>query len=147
MLIKQGFPDIDLFSRLFAAGNNVGKPLFFVRRNISTVLKMIGLIEAEVVNLGKEIERLERQQVIDFELSNATSVALKNNPMIEKAKGNPRATKEYKDAFSRAIRSKHGYEVMNFLKVGEESEGGYLVPDEFERTLVRALEEENVFRS
>lgn len=104
-------------------------------------------MEAEVVNLGREIERLERQQTIDFELSKATSAAIKNDPMIEKVKSNPRATKEYSDAFWKAIRNKHGYEVMNSLKVGEESEGGYLVPDEFERTLVQALEEENVFRS
>src|SRR5690606_21577866 len=31
-------------------------------------------------------------------------------------------------------------------KIGTDSEGGYLVPDEFERTLVEALEEENIFR-
>ena len=30
--------------------------------------------------------------------------------------------------------------------IGTDSEGGYLVPDEYERTLVEALEEENVFR-
>ncbi len=33
------------------------------------------------------------------------------------------------------------------LQVGTDSEGGYLVPDEFEHTLVEALEEENFFRS
>ena len=31
--------------------------------------------------------------------------------------------------------------------MGTDSEGGYLVPDEFEHTLVEALEEENCFRS
>jgi len=40
-----------------------------------------------------------------------------------------------------------GYEVLNALQVGTDSEGGYLVPDEFEHTLVEALEEENIFRS
>jgi HK97 family phage major capsid protein len=38
----------------------------------------------------------------------------------------------------------HG--VMDALQVGTDSEGGYLVPDEFERTLVEALEEQNIFR-
>ena len=38
-------------------------------------------------------------------------------------------------------------EVMNALQVGTDSEGGYLVPDEFERTLVEALEEQNIFRT
>ncbi len=36
--------------------------------------------------------------------------------------------------------------VMNALQIGTDSEGGYLVPDEYERTLVEALEEENIFR-
>ena len=36
--------------------------------------------------------------------------------------------------------------VVNALEEGTDSEGGYLVPDEYERTLVEALEEENVFR-
>ena len=36
--------------------------------------------------------------------------------------------------------------VVNTLEEGTDSEGGYLVPDEYERTLVEALEEENVFR-
>ena len=40
-----------------------------------------------------------------------------------------------------------GMEVLNALQVGTDSEGGYLVPDEFERTLVEALEEQNIFRS
>ena len=32
------------------------------------------------------------------------------------------------------------------MQVGTDSEGGYLVPDEFEHTLVEALQEENIFR-
>ena len=39
------------------------------------------------------------------------------------------------------------HEVMNALQIGTDSEGGYLVPDEYERTLVEALEEENIFRT
>ena len=34
--------------------------------------------------------------------------------------------------------------VMNALQIGTDSEGGYLVPDEYERTLVEALEEEKI---
>ena len=33
--------------------------------------------------------------------------------------------------------------VTNALQIGTDSEGGYLVPDEYERTLVEALEEGN----
>lgn len=41
------------------------------------------------------------------------------------------------------MRRKNFYDVENALQVGTDSEGGYLVPDEFESTLVEALEEEN----
>jgi len=36
--------------------------------------------------------------------------------------------------------------VKNALKVGSDPDGGYLVPDEFEHTLIEALEDENIFR-
>ena len=44
------------------------------------------------------------------------------------------------------MKNKNSYEIQNALQVGTDSEGGYLVPDEFERTLIDALQEENVFR-
>lgn len=37
-------------------------------------------MEADVVNLGKEIERLERQAAIDLELSRPTSQPITNQP-------------------------------------------------------------------
>jgi HK97 family phage major capsid protein len=36
--------------------------------------------------------------------------------------------------------------VHNALQVGQDSEGGYLAPDEFEKILIESLEEENIFR-
>ena len=39
-----------------------------------------------------------------------------------------------------------GAEVRNALSAGVDSEGGYTVPDEFERQLVQGLEENNIFR-
>ena len=58
-----------------------------------------------------------------------------------------RASDEYKRNFWNAMRLQgNPYEIRNALQEGTDSEGGYLVPDEYERTLVQALEEENVFR-
>lgn len=106
-------------------------------------------MEQEVVDLGKEIERLERQAAIDAELNKPTSEPITNkpnsNPDGEEKKG--RATDKYKKTFWNAMRRKNFYDVENALQVGTDSEGGYLVPDEFEHTLVEALEEENFFRS
>jgi HK97 family phage major capsid protein len=113
--------------------------------DVATYEKM----EADVVNLGKEIDRLERQQALDAELNKPVNTPITGKP----GQPNPenktgRASDEYKRAFWNAMRSKAaGYEVLNALQVGTDSEGGYLVPDEFERTLVEALQEENIFRS
>jgi HK97 family phage major capsid protein len=107
-------------------------------------------MEADVVALGKEIERLERQAVIDLELSKATSSPITNTPSKHAEDKTGRASAEYKKAFWNAMRTRAGEGldpvVKNALKIGTDSEGGYLVPDEFERTLVEALEEENIFR-
>lgn len=45
------------------------------------------------------------------------------------------------------MRNKMSYEVQNALSIGTDSEGGYLVPDEYERTLVEALNDEVFFRN
>ena len=103
-------------------------------------------MEADVVALGKEIERLERQASIDLELSKATSNPITNEPTRTGEEMTGRASAEYKKAFWNAMRDNVSYEVRNALKIGTDSEGGFLVPDEFERTLVEALEEENIFR-
>lgn len=106
-------------------------------------------MEKDVVDLGKEIERLERQAAIDAELNKPTSSPITNKPNGnlggEEKKGC--ASDQYRRTFWNAMRQKNFYDVENALQVGTDSEGGYLVPDEFERTLVEALEEENFFRN
>lgn len=109
-------------------------------------------MEADVVNLGKDIERLERRAAIDAELAKATSAPIATKPGAGVgAKGEEktgRATDEYKASFWNAMRVKApSAGVYNALQIGTDSEGGFLVPDEFERTLVQALEEENIFRT
>lgn len=109
-------------------------------------------MEQDVMNLGKEIERLERQAAIDAELSKATSTPLTGKPGAKMGKDEKEktghASDEYKCSFWNAMRVKAPMpSVLNALQEGTDSEGGYLVPDEFERTLVEALEEENVFRT
>ncbi|EJE0910931.1 phage major capsid protein [Listeria monocytogenes] len=110
--------------------------------------QMYDRMEEDIMNLGKEIQRLERQEALDAELNrpiNAPIIGKPSVPGMESKEG--RASDEYKNAFWNAMRSKAPtQEVMNSLSVGTDSEGGFLVPDEFERTLVQTLEEENVFR-
>ena len=105
-------------------------------------------MEADVVALGKEIERLERQAAIDRELDQPTAAPLVSRPTTAAVQRQGRASDEYRNAFWGMIRNRAaGPAVMNALQIGTDSEGGYLVPDEYERTLVQGLEEENVLRS
>lgn len=109
-------------------------------------------MEQEITDLGKEIARLERQEALDAELNRPVNKPLTGKPMngrLEEDGGEKtgRASDEYKKNFWNAMRSKAPVpNVTNALQIGTDSEGGYLVPDEYERTLVEALEEENVFR-
>lgn len=108
-------------------------------------------MEANVIALGKEIDRLEKQAILDAELNAPMANPLTGKPANPKLEGKTgRATDEYRKAFWNAMRTRAGEgldpAVKNALKIGTDSEGGYLVPDEFERTLVEALEDENIFR-
>ena len=105
-------------------------------------------MEQEITDLGKEIARIERREALDAELNRPVNKPLTGKPMSgnDTAKTG-RATDEYRQNFWNAMRAKVPMPgVLNALQVGTDSEGGYLVPDEFERTLVQALEEENIFR-
>ena len=108
-------------------------------------------MEADVVALGKEIDRLEKQEVLDRELSKPLNTPLTGKPIFQgmESKGG-RASAEYQKAFWNAMRTRAGEGldpmIKNALQIGTDTEGGYLVPDEFERTLIEALDEENIFR-
>lgn len=105
-------------------------------------------MEQDISDLGKEIARMERREALDAELNRPMNKPLTGKPMTgnDTAKTG-RATDEYRQNFWNAMRAKAPMpSVLNALQIGTDSEGGYLVPDEFERTLVQALEEENIFR-
>jgi HK97 family phage major capsid protein len=108
-------------------------------------------MEADVVALGKEIDRLEKQEALDRELSKPLNTPLTGKPIFQgmESKGG-RASAEYQKAFWNAMRTRAGEGldpmIKNALQIGTDTEGGYLVPDEFERTLIESLNEENIFR-
>ncbi|MBU4541814.1 MAG: phage major capsid protein [Firmicutes bacterium] len=114
----------------------------------ATDIEVYEKMEADVVNLGKEIDRLERQQTLDLEFSKPINTPITGKPtgMAEPKTG--RGSDEYATSFWNAMRNKSlSFDITNALQIGSDSEGGYLVPDEFERTLVEGLEEENIFRT
>lgn len=110
--------------------------------------KAYDAMEQTIVDLGKEIQRLERQQALGAEMQAATSAPILTAPAAQTAapEKTGTASAEYSKAFWNSIRNRNWVDVRNDLHIGEDSEGGYLVPDEFERKLIEALEEENIFR-
>lgn len=104
-------------------------------------------MEQEITDLGKEIGRLERRDALDAELNKPIGKLLTSKPEGKETVLTGRATDDYKRSFWNVMRSKVAMpEIVNALQIGADSEGGYLVPDEFERTLVEGLTEENIFR-
>ena len=104
-------------------------------------------MESEITDLGKEISRMERLDAMDKEMSRATSTPLTAKPEAPKTDTKVgRASDAYRDAFWNHARKRDSYEIRNALQVGTDSEGGYLVPDTFEKKLITSLEEENVIR-
>ena len=106
-------------------------------------------MEQEITDLGKEIARLERQEALEAELNRPVNKPLTGKPMSGKEETKTgRATDEYRQNFWNMMRSKAPMpSVVNALQIGTDSEGGYLVPDEYERTLVEALNDEVFFRN
>ena len=104
----------------------------------------------DVDRMKKEIDRLERQEAIENEMNRPVSQPIVNRPDDGQSKEKEKrgtATDAYKTAFWNMVRAKTmSYEIHNALKIGEDDHGGYLAPDEFERTLIEALEEQNIFR-
>ncbi len=106
-------------------------------------------MEQEIVDLGHEIERQERMDAMEREMAAPVSTPITTKPENKKKEEKVgRASDSYKAAFWNQVRAKGGvsYEVRNTLSEGVDTEGGYLVPDEFENTLVQGLEEESCIR-
>ena len=105
-------------------------------------------MEKEFDSLTKEIARLDRKDAIENELNKPVNTPIVNTPRVEDEEDKAgRGSKNYKKSFWNAMRSKTiRPDIQDALQVGTDSEGGYLVPDEFEKTLVEALEDENIFR-
>ena len=104
-------------------------------------------MEADVVALGKEIERLERQASIDAELARPTSNPITNQPGAGRGDEpkTGRASEAYRTDMLKALRTNFR-QISNVLSEGIDTDGGYLVPEEYDRRLIEGLEEENIFR-
>jgi HK97 family phage major capsid protein len=106
-------------------------------------------MEKDLDDLTNEIKRLERKDMIEAELNKPVSNPITAKPMTSDKEDEKtgRASNAYKKSFWNVMRNKHSNaQILNALQEGTDSEGGFLVPDEFEHTLIQSLEEENIFR-
>ena len=106
-------------------------------------------MEQEVADMGRAIERMERAEQMDRELNSLVNPPLTGQPERPNAAADARrgtASDAYSKAFWNSVRGRMNYDVRNALQVGELTEGGYTVPDEFEHQLIEALQEENIMR-
>lgn len=101
-------------------------------------------MEKEFEALSNEIRRQERRDAHEAELSKPVNRPITEKPATPKADGVGRASNAYKEDFGLHLRGKNL--VHNVLSTTPDEDGGFLVPLEFERDIVKALDEENVIR-
>lgn len=105
-------------------------------------------MEADIQDYTAQIERMERQAKIDAQMS-----AWNGSPLIGAPGAGTRqpeartgiASDNYAEDYNCYLRGRAL--VHNVMSEGVDANGGYLVPTEFERQIVTALDENNVIRS
>ena len=102
-------------------------------------------MENELDLMTNEVKRMERSEAIEAELNKPVADPITSKPegRVEPAKAG-RASNEYQEDFDNHL---HGRPLVhNVLSTTPDEDGGYLVPEEFERQILMELEEENVMR-
>lgn len=105
-------------------------------------------MEKEIEDLTAAIDRQQGAERREAELAKPVNSPITGKPFMgdtkEVKKG--RASDAYKDAMLSAMRSNFR-NVSNVLQEGVDADGGYLVPEEYDRRLIDVLDGENIMRS
>lgn len=102
----------------------------------------------DIDSLGKEIQRLEKQEALDKELAKAVNIPITGKPGqgAEDEKAKPaRFRHGYAKDLLKAMRTNFK-QVSNLLQEGVDTDGGYLVPEEYDQRIIDILNEENIMR-
>ena len=102
-------------------------------------------MEKELNDITNEIRRMERRDATLAELSKPVNKPITERPANAEKEKTGRASNAYKEDFGLHLRGK--MLVHNVLSTTPDADGGFLVPEEFERRILEVLEEENVVRS
>ena len=112
--------------------------------------KTYAQMEKKVQDYGAEIKRMEAMFAMDAQLSKPTSTPITEKPMSgtsvnDQKPKTGRASDEYRKGMLTALRTNFR-QVSNVLQEGVDADGGYLVPEEYDRRLIQTLSEENIMR-
>lgn len=102
-------------------------------------------MEQEIEDFTAAIDREQRAEAREAELNKAVNQPLTGRPVQKVEEKTGRASNAYREDFGAHLRGR-GL-VHNVLSEGVQADGGYLVPEEFERQIVTGLDEANVVRS
>lgn len=104
-------------------------------------------MEKEIEDLTTAIDRQTRAERRELELSKPVNFPITGKPFRGEQENEKtgRASDEYRDAMISAMRSNFR-NVSNVLQEGVDADGGYLVPEEYDRRLIDVLDGENIMR-
>lgn len=104
-------------------------------------------MEKEIEDLTTAIDRQTRAERRELELSKPVNSPITGKPFRGEQENEKtgRASDEYRDAMISAMRSNFR-NVSNVLQEGVDADGGYLVPEEYDRRLIDVLDGENIMR-
>ena len=102
-------------------------------------------MEKDLSDLTNEIRRMERRDAMEAELSKPVNQPITAQPERHQPEKQGRASNAYKEDFGRHLRGKAP--IHNVLSESVDQDGGYIVPEEFERDIVTGLDSANVIRS
>jgi len=105
-------------------------------------------MEKKVQNYTAEIERMQEMEAMEAELQKPVNTPITAKPMAgikPQDKKTGRASDEYREGMLKALRTNFK-QVSNILQEGVDTDGGYLVPEEYDSRLITTLEEENIMR-
>lgn len=105
-------------------------------------------MEKAIMDYTREIDRLNRQKAIEDQMAQPTAAPLTGKPGADPAHDPEQkgcASHAYAKALIAAMRTGF-HQISDVLEEGNDANGGYLVPAEWDARLVDKLEEENIFR-
>ncbi len=104
-------------------------------------------MEADITDLTAAIDRVRRAEEMEAELSKPVNTPITSKPgkASEEEVMTGRASDEYRKGMLQALRTNFR-QVSNVLQEGVDADGGYLVPEEYDKRLIDVLDEENIMR-